>query len=220
MNTLFNTFWDTNLINITGLLIALSISAVLGVLTSWHYKRFSRNAQYQVSLASLLPFIGLTVCFIIWIIQGSIALSLGLVGALSIVRFRTAIKEPEDLGYIFSVIAIGIGAGSGNTTITIVGSIFILLMATLFRLRGNKSLEASYTIFLACDKKSYPTIKKILNTKIHCNITSVTHTQGKTQCTASTIGSSEMLDELTVYFDDAEISVDWNYVATSQFPIV
>ena len=60
---------------------------------------------------------------IITIVKSSIALSLGLVGALSIVRFRAAIKEPEELTFLFICIAIGVGLGAGQRNIIIIGSI-------------------------------------------------------------------------------------------------
>ena len=64
---------------------------------------------------------------IITIVKSSLALSLGLVGALSIIRFRAAIKEPEELSYLFMAIAIGLGFGADQTLITIIA--FIIIMA-------------------------------------------------------------------------------------------
>ena len=65
---------------------------------------------------------------IITIVKSSLSLSLGLVGALSVVRFRTAIKEPEELSYAFLAIAVGIGLGANQILITILGSSIILLI--------------------------------------------------------------------------------------------
>ena len=62
------------------------------------------------------------------IVKNSLALSLGLVGALSIVRFRAAIKEPEELIYLFLIIATGLGCGAGQIKITIVGVLFSLFI--------------------------------------------------------------------------------------------
>ncbi|KGG20711.1 hypothetical protein EV11_1122 [Prochlorococcus sp. SS52] len=80
---------------------------------------------------------------IITIVKSSLALSLGLVGALSIVRFRTAIKEPEELVYLFLSIAIGLGLGANQTIITIIG--FIVIVSYLIvRSRYMKRSEVSY----------------------------------------------------------------------------
>ena len=70
---------------------------------------------------------------IITIIKSSIALSLGLVGALSIVRFRSAIKDPEELTFLFLVIGVGLGAGAGQVEITAVAIVSILLILYLVR---------------------------------------------------------------------------------------
>jgi len=66
------------------------------------------------------------------IVKSSLALSLGLVGALSIVRFRAAIKEPEELVYLFLIIAIGLGCGANQLTITIIGIIFALVLIIIY----------------------------------------------------------------------------------------
>ncbi len=74
--------------------------------------------------------LALSTMLIIFIVKSSIALSLGLVGALSIVRFRAAIKEPEELTYLFLVIGIGLGMGANQPAITVVA--FVLILALLY----------------------------------------------------------------------------------------
>jgi len=76
--------------------------------------------------------LGVATCIVIMIVKSSLALSLGLVGALSIVRFRAAIKEPEELVYLFLIIAAGLGCGAGQLKITIVGIIFALLIIFVY----------------------------------------------------------------------------------------
>ena len=78
------------------------------------------------------------------IVKSSLALSLGLVGALSIVRFRAAIKEPEELVYLFLIIAIGLGCGANQLIITSVGiffSLFIIMIYSGYLRRSNKNIE-------------------------------------------------------------------------------
>ena len=74
----------------------------------------------------MFPFVLLTTVLVISIVKSSLALSLGLVGALSIVRFRTPIKEPEELAYLFLCIAAGLGLGANQTLPTIIAIILIL----------------------------------------------------------------------------------------------
>ena len=84
------------------------------------------------------------------IVKNSLALSLGLVGALSIVRFRAAIKEPEELVYLFLVIAAGLGCGSGQIKIIVVGILFSLIVIFFYHyIYGKKKFDYSELVNLA-----------------------------------------------------------------------
>ena len=115
----------------------LLIGAFLAYLVKWHFFRFSNSLSNRTEFTSVLPFILLTTIFIISIVKSSLALSLGLVGALSIVRFRTPIKEPEELAYLFISIAIGLGLGANQIIATIVSAISILILMTIFMKKKN-----------------------------------------------------------------------------------
>ena len=99
---------------------------------------------YQTELIFSRNFIpiSLTTALIITIVKSSLALSLGLVGALSIIRFRAAIKEPEELAYIFITIALGLGFGANQAIITIIGFIFIILFVVYRKTYSNKFVES------------------------------------------------------------------------------
>jgi|TARA_B100000768_G_scaffold157489_1_gene155567 hypothetical protein len=93
--------------------------------------------------------LGTTTCIIIVIVKNSLALSLGLVGALSIVRFRAAIKEPEELVYLFLVIAVGLGCGAGQIKVITVGILTSLLIIFAYYLfLSKKKIEHSEIINL------------------------------------------------------------------------
>ncbi len=108
-------------------------NAILAALLSWlvsiFYKKYGSSVSNRTKFADNFILLALTTMLIITIVKSSIALSLGLVGALSIVRFRAAIKEPEELVYLFLVIAIGLGTGAEQTEITILA--FVLIMSIL-----------------------------------------------------------------------------------------
>ena len=87
----------------------LVLTFTLGQILALFYERHARVGSDRRKLARLFPLIAATTMLVIFVVKSSIALSLGLVGALSIVRFRTPIKEPEELIYLFVAIAIGIG---------------------------------------------------------------------------------------------------------------
>ena len=106
---------------VINLLIAAILAYILGLL----YVRFAATLSNRKKLANDFILITMTTMIVITIVKSSLALSLGLVGALSIVRFRAAIKEPTELGYLFFAIAIGLGCGADQRVITIVGFLII-----------------------------------------------------------------------------------------------
>jgi len=105
------------------------MAALLTWLLSLYYNKYGRAIGNRSKFSNNFILLALTTMLIIYIVKSSIALSLGLVGALSIVRFRAAIKDPEELTYLFLVIGIGLGMGANQAGITILA--FVLIMALL-----------------------------------------------------------------------------------------
>jgi hypothetical protein len=118
-------------LSLASLAVNLVIGAVLTSFLAWHHVRFGRTLANRRAFAANLMFVGLTTILIISIVKSSLALSLGLVGALSIVRFRTPIKEPEELAYLFLAIAIGLGLGADQRLPTMMATVVILGLLTL-----------------------------------------------------------------------------------------
>lgn len=114
--------------NFLQILLSLLVSTVLGLLISLTYKRANRGFSYDNNLRFSLLFITIIITMIMSIIGSNIALSLGLIGSLSIIRFRTAIKSVVDMVFIFWAIAVGLGVGAGAFLIAICGAIFIALL--------------------------------------------------------------------------------------------
>jgi uncharacterized membrane protein YhiD involved in acid resistance len=102
------------------------LSILLSTALAWFYTRYGKSLSNRAKFAQTLPVLALTTVLVISIVKSSLALSLGLVGALSIVRFRTAIKEPEELVYLFIAIAIGLGMGADQRLPTILAALVIL----------------------------------------------------------------------------------------------
>lgn len=101
-------------------LLNLGLVLLLGQILAWHYLRFSPVLSNKRKLARIFVFLAATTMLVISVVKTSLALSLGLVGALSIIRFRTPIKEPEELAYLFLSVAIGIGLGADQRLATCV----------------------------------------------------------------------------------------------------
>lgn len=112
--------------------INLVIVLVLGQILGWHFVRFAQVLSNKRKLARVLMFIAATTLLIITVVGSSLALSLGLVGALSIIRFRTPVKEPEELAYLFLAIALGVGLGANRPYETVL-VFFVLLIAMALR---------------------------------------------------------------------------------------
>jgi len=140
LNDLIGTATETMPLAVSELAVNLIVGAALAYIVRLHFFRYSNALTNRTEFTSVLPFIILTTILIISIVKSSLALSLGLVGALSIVRFRTPIKEPEELAYLFISIAIGLGLGANQVIATIMSSIFILFLMIFFM--GHKKLNA------------------------------------------------------------------------------
>jgi hypothetical protein len=132
-------------LDLVTLLINLGIGVGLSLVLRWHFERFGSSHSNREEFASVFPFILLTTTLIITVVKSSLALSLGLVGALSIVRFRTPIKEPEELAYLFLAIAMGLGLGADQSVPTVVAGLSILaVMALLNYARRKKEKQRLY----------------------------------------------------------------------------
>src|SRR5262245_39441190 len=107
-------------------LLRLAIGVVLSLALRAHYVHFGATIANRRKLAMEFPLLTMTTALIITIVKSSLALSLGLVGALSIVRFRTPVKEPEELIHLFLAVAIGLGVGAGHEVTTMLGTGVIL----------------------------------------------------------------------------------------------
>ncbi len=116
----------SNPLSLTSLAINMLISIVLAGSVAWFFRVYGKSFSNRSKLASILPVLAMITVLIISVVKSSLALSLGLVGALSIVRFRTAIKEPEELIYLFMAIAIGVGLGADQRWPTVLAVAIML----------------------------------------------------------------------------------------------
>lgn len=148
---LFQEFLATRAVEISyaDFLLNLGATFVLSYLLRWLYVRFGQALSNRDRFGNNFPMLALTTMVIITVVKSSLALSLGLVGALSIVRFRAAIKDPEELAYLFLCIAIGLGFGAGQTVLTFVGVSVVMLAALVryfFFVRSSEQRNVFLTI--------------------------------------------------------------------------
>ena len=139
-------------ISIPEFVISLFLTAITAYILKKVYVRFGQSLSNRDVFSNIFVPIAMTTMVIITIIKSSLALSLGLVGALSIVRFRAAIKEPEELVYLFICIALGLGYGANQINVTLIGFLMIILTITLLRKSAFK-VEKSNVMHLTISKK-------------------------------------------------------------------
>lgn len=119
-------------VNIQSFVIGIILSVFLAFLVQQTYIKLSTTLSNKREFSKTFLVLAATTTIIITIVKSSLALSLGLVGALSIVRFRAAIKEPEELVYLFLLIGIGLGCGAGQFIIVSIGVIIILILIYIY----------------------------------------------------------------------------------------
>ncbi|MET7708347.1 DUF4956 domain-containing protein [Micromonospora sp. NPDC005413] len=114
--------------------IALSLSFALSAMIGWVYRFTHRNVSYSQSYVQTLVILGMLIALIMLVVGSNIARAFALVGALSVVRFRNAIKETRDVGFIFLVMGVGMAAGTRFYTLAIVAAVAIsLIILVMYR---------------------------------------------------------------------------------------
>ena len=138
---------QANPTDLTTFLINMVLAAISAFVLSLVYIHWGSSLSNRRKFAANFMLMTITTTFIILVVRSSVALSLGLVGALSIVRFRTAVKEPEELAYLFFAIGIGIGLGDNQRLITMlaltIGIVIIGLNTMLRRAEADVNLHLS-----------------------------------------------------------------------------
>ena len=154
-------------IDLENFIINLSCAIILSFLIQLTYNKTSKSLSNAGNFSRNFIILGLTTTIIITIVKSSLALSLGLVGALSIVRFRAAIKEPEELVFLFLIIAVGLGCGASQIKITVIGTliaiIIIFIMNSLKKNRREITID-KFNISLISNKKlDKDNLKKLID---------------------------------------------------------
>ncbi len=140
-------------ISVTDFLINAIVIIILSIILELTYIKCARTISNRRQFAGVFLLIAFTTMLIISIVKSSLALSLGLVGALSIVRFRAAIKEPEELAYLFFAIAIGLGLGANQTIIvTVAFAVAMIIIWGRFLIKFKQS--ASQNLYLTFSSNS------------------------------------------------------------------
>ena len=140
---------NVNSVSLLDMGIALALAFCLGLFIFLVYKKTFNGVMYSSSFGVTLIALTMITTVVILAVTSNVVLSLGMVGALSIVRFRTAIKEPLDIAFLFWSIAVGIVLAAGMISLAVVGSVFIGVILLVFV--NKKSHVHPYILVLECD---------------------------------------------------------------------
>lgn len=164
-------------ITLLDLVLTLSLSFIIGVIIFYIYKYSYQNVVYTKSFSISLIMMTMITSLVILTITSNIILSLGMVGALSIVRFRSAIKDPVDIVFMFWAITIGIVNGAGFYAIAIIGSVIIGLI--IYILNKRMVFSTPYLLLLKCnnDKTESNILDYLQRSKIQYRLKSKTVTK-------------------------------------------
>ena len=169
----FQEFLSTQSIQVEwlGFVINLVLAAILSYILSRIYMRFGTSLSNRSMFAKNFILMSMTTMLIITIVKSSLALSLGLVGALSIVRFRAAIKEPEELSYLFLTIAIGLGFGADQRLITLLAFFIITSILILRAIRKRSPDKPNLYLSITSGNPSKISLEQIVSVlDKHCTL--------------------------------------------------
>ena len=152
----------TGTISVQSILLSLITAFMISVFIIWIYKKTYTGVVYSKSFSLSILMLALVTTLIIQTISSNIALSLGMVGALSIVRFRTAVKEPVDTGFMFWAITAGIMAGANLYLASIIGSLMLGILYYICYMMGLK-MNSKYLVIVKYDDSVEDDIKNILS---------------------------------------------------------
>lgn len=156
-------------VSVFGFTVNLVLAAFLAYLLGLLYTRYGQSLSNRKIFARNFVLMTMTTMVVISIVKSSLALSLGLVGALSIVRFRAAIKEPEELSYLFVAIAVGLGLGANQRLITVIGFLLIAFIIFLSHRPGKFDENKNLYLTIASHAPKNVTLEQVVEVlSKHC----------------------------------------------------
>lgn len=135
-------------LSVLGMAVSMLLAFAIGLFIFYIYKKSYRGVMYSANFGTSLIAVALVTTFVMLAVTSNVVLSLGMVGALSIVRFRTTVKDPMDIAFLFWSLAAGIVLASGLVHLAVLGSLFIGLVMLVFSDRRDE--ERPYILVVHC----------------------------------------------------------------------
>ena len=139
--------------DVFNIVFSLFVAIILGVVISLVYRLTHRGVNFEMTFMTSLIMITPIVAMVMFFIRGNLVLSLGLVGSLAIIRFRTPIKDTRDMVYLFWTIAVGLGAGTFNWAVVVLSSLIIMIVAVvLYFIKYGRGQSQDYVLVVSGSK--------------------------------------------------------------------
>ena len=193
-------------ISLPELLLSVAVACVIALFILLIYRKTYTGVVYSNSFAMSIILLSMVTSIITCTISSNMALSLGMVGALSIVRFRTAVKEPIDTGFMFWGISAGIMAGAGLYLIAIIASIVLGVLYFFGYLWGFKG-KSKYLFVLKYNKDKEEKIEKLLKDLPKCKLKTKTISKNVTELTYEIEVTENKTDFMNDFTDNEDIIV-------------
>ena len=150
-------------ISMTEMLVAIALSFALSLFIVFIYRITYAGVNFSMGFVGTLIMLSMVTTLVILVISSNVVLSLGMVGALSIVRFRTAVKESTDTAFLFWAIATGIICGAGYVTISVLATLLLGLLFVAIHAFTKKGRSHSYMVVVRCtpDSRAELTLSKL-----------------------------------------------------------
>ena len=168
-------------ISILDMALALVLAFGVGLFIFLIYKKTYAGVMYSSSFGVTLVALTMITTLVILAVTSNVVLSLGMVGALSIVRFRAAIKEPLDIAFLFWAIAAGIVLAAGMIPLAVFGSVFIGIILLIFA--NHKDMSNPFIVVLTCDghESEQKAMKYLMKHTRRCSVKSKTAQKGSVE---------------------------------------
>lgn len=197
----------TGNLTLDGFLLSMLSAFICGMIVYWVYRNFYKGVIYNNNFNILLVMTSMVTCFIVIVISSNVVLSLGMVGALSIVRYRTAVKDPLDVGFLFWMVAVGVTSGAGLYLISLLGTLFIaVIYILLVKVRNKKRM---YLLIVKYRNEATPLVQRELekidkvlknktNTKDFTELTYEISFKGENTALSSTISDIDGVENVVI----------------------
>jgi uncharacterized membrane protein YhiD involved in acid resistance len=150
---MFDLIKNIDLFPVSGseVIVNITVALICSLIIGWLYKQTHKGPGLSINFMHAIILLAMITALVIMVVGNSLARAFGLVGTLSIIRFRTAIKDTQDIVFIFFSLSIGLASGAGFHRVAFIGTIFIgAIMYLLFRSRAFDSHHKDYLLQFSC----------------------------------------------------------------------